>query len=142
MQNKKRLWSYIQKISEEAVIRERKPLPGTTFGQLFDSLCFGLPQTWIGNAKVGDLLLGKFLHAGAIFRATEDTAQVVEGAEASTLVCQHLIGQGFPQALVSEQILRLHPLRSDLRCRSLLVVIAQFPSTARFCREVFLLQRV
>ena len=85
--------------------------------------------------KVDDLLLGRLLHADAIFRATEDTTQIVEGAEASTLVCQHLFGQSFPQALcvyaidACELILRLHPLRSELRRQGLLVVLAHFPST-------------
>ena len=51
-------------------------------------------------SKVSELLLGTLSHAGAIFRATEDTTQIVEGAEARTLVCQHLLGQGFPQALL------------------------------------------
>ena len=83
------------------------------------------------------MLRGRFLHAGAIFRATEDTTQIVEGAEASTLVCQHLLRQGFPQALCvhaidsCELIPRLHPLRSELRRQGLLVILAQFPSTAR-----------
>ena len=71
-------------------------------------------------SKVGDLLLGRLPHhAGVIFRATEDTTQIVEGAEASTLVCQHLLGQGFPQALcvyatdAGELIPCLHPLLSE-----------------------------
>ena len=125
------------------------------FGQLFGSLCvdfhrpgLATPLQYSYQCKGGDLLLGRLSHAGAILRATEDTTQIVEGAEASTLVCQHLLGQGFPQALcvyaidARELIPRLHPLRSELRRQGLLVVLAQFASKARFCREVFLLQRV
>ena len=37
---------------------------------------------------------------------------------------------------------RLHPLRSELGLQGLLVVLAQFPSTDRLCREVFLLKAV
>ena len=67
-------------------------------------------------SEVDDLLLGRLLHAGAIFRATEHTTQIVEGAEASTLVCQHLLGQGFPQALLC---LRHRCVRADLLGRVL-----------------------
>ena len=69
---------------------------------------------------MSNLLLGRLRHAGAIFRATEDTTQIVQCAEASAVSCQHLLGHGFPQALcvyavdACELILHLHPLRSEL----------------------------
>ena len=127
MPNWKRMWSYIWKIWKMvSYVKENKMWRKCLDNCLAPCVLTSTDLDWQRHcsirtnvsSKVNDLLLGRLTHASAIFRATEDTTQIVEGAEASTLVCQHLLGQGFPQAFcvydidACELISRLHPLRS------------------------------
>ena len=82
------MWSYIWAIWNRGVTREGKLDVEIMCGQLFGSLCFDFHRHGLATlvqyskkknvcSKVGDLLLGgKFHHAGAVFRAAEDTTQI------------------------------------------------------------------
>ena len=151
MQNRTRMWSFIWKIHKR-LSNVKKSCVKVMFGQLFGSLCFDFHKPGLALPDLHQRLQ----QGGAIFSLASSPMRVPSSVQLKTPCRQWKVRKpahwnvnliGFPSTAlcprhrcVRPSVFILFAATSDVE--GLVAVLTQSQLTARFCREVLLLQRV